>query len=99
MRVVYLAGEGVDGLRVRLRAWQEHHGTTAEPVNFWLMPLALSLPDRVLELAEKLRPVQPDIVVADTLNAYFGGRDENSTQDMTEWCDSVRYLRDGWAVP
>jgi hypothetical protein len=94
MRVVYLAGEGVDGLRIRLKAWQEHHDSTAEAPNFWVLPLALSLPGRVRELAESLRPLQPDIVVADTLNTFFGGGDENSTQDMTKWCDSVRHLRD-----
>jgi hypothetical protein len=94
MRVAYLVGEGVTGMRVRLKAWLEHHDKTAEPGEFCILPVALSLPGRVASLVETLRPFSPDIVVTDTLNAYFGGGDENSTQDMSEWCAAVRYLRD-----
>lgn len=93
MRVVYLAGEGINGLRVRLKAWQEHHDSVEEPGHFWVLPLAVSLPDRAIALAEALQPLAPDIVVTDTLNAYFGAGDENSTQDMSAWCAAVRYLR------
>jgi len=93
MRVVYLAGEGINGLRVRLKAWLEHHDNI-EAGEFLVLPLALSLPDRVVELVEALRLFKPDIVVADTLNAYFGAGNENDTQDMSNWCRSVRYLRD-----
>ena len=94
MRVVYLCGEGVTGLRVRLKAWLEHHDGIAEPGSFHVLPLALSLPDRASSLVEALRPLAPDIIVTDTLNAYFGGGDENSTQDMSAFCMAVRYLRD-----
>jgi len=94
MRVVYLCGEGVTGLRVRLKAWLEHHDHIEEPGEFHILPHALSLPDRASALAETLRTLRPDIVVADTLNAYFGGGDENSTQDMSRWCTAIRYLRD-----
>jgi hypothetical protein len=94
MKVVYLAGEGVNGLRVRLKAWIEHHDSIEAPGKFYVLPIALSLPDRVSTLAESLAALKPDIVVTDTLNAYFGGGDENSTKDMTAFCTSVRYLRD-----
>jgi len=94
MKVVYLAGEGVSGLRVRLKAWQEYHDNIAVPGDFHVLPMALSLPAHVASLVEAMRPLNPDIVVTDTLNAYFGGGDENSTQDMSAWCGSVRYLRD-----
>src|SRR6267378_3964003 len=50
MRVVYLVGEGINGLRVRLKAWLEHHDSIEEPGDFRILPLALSLPGRVLEL-------------------------------------------------
>ena len=94
LRVVYLCGEGVTGLRVRLKAWLEHHDNIQEPGEFHILPQSLSLPDQVANLVEGMRPLNPDIVVTDTLNAYFGGGDENSTQDMTAWCGSIRYLRD-----
>ena len=94
MRVVYLCGEGVNGLRVRLKAWLEYHDNIEERGYFQILPMALSLPDRVATVAEALHAMAPDIVVTDTLNAYFGAGDENSTQDMSAWCASVRYLRD-----
>jgi len=94
MRVVYLCGEGVNGLRVRLKAWLEHHDSISEPGDFHILPQALSLPDCVTSLTATLRALKPDILVTDTLNAYFGGGDENSTQDMKHFCDAIRHLRD-----
>jgi hypothetical protein len=94
MRVVYLAGEGLRGLRERLKAWLEHHDTLGEQGFFRVLPKALSLPDRASTLVQRLAPLKPDIVVTDTLNTYFGRGDESSTQDMTAFCASVRYLRD-----
>jgi hypothetical protein len=94
LRVAYCAGEGISGLRVRLKGWLEYHDSISEPGEFIILPRALSLPDRVASLVEELRTFKPDIIVTDTLNAYFGGGDENSTQDMSTWCAAVRYLRD-----
>jgi AAA domain len=94
LSVAYLAGEGVNGLKVRLRAWQEYHDGVSEAGAFRIFPHALSLPTEAAGLVEILRPFKPNIVVADTLNSYFGGADENSTQDMTVFCGAVRHLRD-----
>lgn len=94
VRVAYLAGEGTTGLKVRLRGWIEHHDSVAEPGEFRILPEAMSLPDNAAELVEVMTPFRPDIVVIDTLNTYFGGSDENSTQDMTRFCHAVRRLRD-----
>ena len=58
------------------------------------MDEALSLPARASEVIESLREFAPDIVVTDTLNAFFGGGDENSTQDMSTFCHALRYVRD-----
>lgn len=92
LKVAYLCGEGVSGFRVRLKAWLEHHDTLETPGLFRVLPTSLSLPDRVFDVIEALREFSPDIVVTDTLNAYFGGGDENSTQDMTTFCKAVRCL-------
>jgi hypothetical protein len=94
LKVVYLAGEGVSGLRVRLKAWLETHDNIEEPGDFRILPLAISLPERASQLIETLRPMAPDIIVTDTLNAYFGGGDENSTQDMSVFCAAVRLLQE-----
>jgi len=94
LRVAFLAGEGRNGLRVRLHAWIEHHDTAQLTGAFKVLPTSISLPNRVEELIELLKPLKPDVVVADTLNAYFGPGDENSTQDMTHFVAACRRLRE-----
>lgn len=94
LRVAFLAGEGSDALRVRFRGWQQHHDSVELAGDFRLLPEALSLPDRTAEVRAVLEPYGPDVVVVDTLNAFFGPGDENATADMTRFCSSVRYLRD-----
>lgn len=94
LRVAILAGEGRNGLRVRLHAWLQHHDSAELGGAFKVLPTSLSLPDRVEELIALLEPLRPDIVTADTLNAYFGPGDENSTQDMTAFVAACRRLRD-----
>jgi hypothetical protein len=94
LRIAYLAGEGLNGLRVRLKAWLEHHDRRPGEGTFRIFPGALGLPETAVELAEALREFAPDGLVVDTLNAYFGPGDENATQDMTAFCAAVRYLRD-----
>lgn len=83
--VVYVFGEGLRGLRARVRAWEEHHDTTVESVAF--VPHAIPLLDNTAidnllhhirtEMAE-----QPVTVVFDTLARMMVGGDENSTKDM-----------------
>lgn len=94
VRVAYLAGEGVNGLKVRLRAWLDQHDNIEEPGLFRILPESLAMPSRAQEVIEALREFNPDCVVVDTLNAYYGIGDENSTQDMTAFCNAVRLIRD-----
>ena len=94
LRVAFLAGEGRHGLRVRLHAWLQHHDTAELTGAFKVLPASLSLPDYVEELITLLGPFKPDVVVADTLNAFFGPYDENSTADMTRFVAACRRLRE-----
>lgn len=93
LRVAYLAGEGRSGLRVRLRAWRQHHAAELRG-DYRILPRTVPLVDRLVDVLAALRDYAPDIVVLDTLNAYYGSADENSTQDMTAFVAAVRYLRD-----
>ncbi|MGH2879995.1 MAG: AAA family ATPase [Solirubrobacteraceae bacterium] len=93
LRVAYLAGEGHAGLRVRLHAWRRHHEAELRG-DMRVMAEALSLTGRIEDLLDVLRPYTPDVLIADTLNAYFGDGDENSTKDMTAFVAAVRRLRD-----
>jgi hypothetical protein len=93
LRVVFLAGEGRNGLKRRLHAWQQHHDTAQMTDGcFKILPAALSMPEHVDWLIELLRPVKPDVVVTDTLNAFFGTGDESSTKDMTVFVAAQRKL-------
>jgi hypothetical protein len=93
LRVAYLAGEGTAGLRVRLRAWMAQHSELPSG-EFIVLRRALSLPDKAQKIAERLTAFRPDIVVVDTLNAFFGAGSENDTETMTNFMNAIRYLRD-----
>ncbi|HRC70724.1 MAG TPA: AAA family ATPase, partial [Candidatus Competibacter denitrificans] len=85
-RVVYIAGEGKNGLSKRFRAWFDHHGERPRNISLLLTPIALTDPASVAALVADIRalPEAPALVVIDTLNRNFGPGDENSTADMTK---------------
>ncbi|MEO8313251.1 MAG: AAA family ATPase [Pseudomonadota bacterium] len=92
LNVAFLAGEGRTGLKVRLHAWMQEHGTELKG-EFMLLPEAMSLPERYLEIVDALKPQAIDVLVVDTLNAYFGPGDESSTKDMTVVVSAIRSIR------
>jgi hypothetical protein len=90
--VVYQAGEGVRGIKKRLRAYRKHNAVPAdEKVPFVLLQSQVDLwrPDgdtgplieEITEIA-KAYPVPLRLVVIDTLATATGGADENSGRDM-----------------
>ena len=85
-RVVYVAGEGKNGLSKRFRAWFDHHGETPRNISLLLTPIALTDPASVAALVADIRhlPEAPALVIVDTLNRNFGPGDENATADMTK---------------
>lgn len=93
-RVAFLSGEGQTGLRVRLHAWLQHHDSADLKGAFTVLPVSLALPERIDELIDLLGEFRPDVIAIDTLNVYFGGGDENSTQDMTRFVAALRRLRE-----
>jgi hypothetical protein len=94
--VVYVAGEGQQGLGRRIRAWQEYSGVSLTGVPLYVAPV-VAIPDagRLAELTAAIegQAEPPALIVLDTLARCFGGGDENSTQDMSRFvsaCDSIR---------
>ena len=95
--VVYIAGEGFNGLARRRKAWEIVHGIdlSDKPVFFSTMPAALL---DMENLAAVMRAIddtghQPALVILDTLARNYGPGDENSTSDMTAFvaaCDQIR---------
>ena len=85
--VLYIAGEGVSGLRNRVKAWLAHHEVVTPPRNFVFIPATFNLLDEaeideVIQIARDDLGQNPSLVVIDTLARNFGGGNENATQDM-----------------
>jgi hypothetical protein len=83
--VVYVAAEGVGGLKERMHAWLARHpGADISRVRFLTTAVNLLEVDQVKELIDAIRSQfeQPFLVVFDTLARSMAGGDENSTKDM-----------------
>jgi len=92
--VVYLAGEGHNGVRERLAAWSQRHGISDS--DLYVSRTGCSLDTReglhtVMSAVSSL-PQTPVLIVVDTLHRFLEG-DENSSQDaskMIRACDELR---------
>lgn len=91
--VLYLAGEGHNGLRARIAAWKRHHGM--DRLKMWLSKSGcdLNTPDGYKKVADGIRamPEQPRLIVVDTLHRFLDG-DENSAQDAKGMVDACAGL-------
>lgn len=97
--VVFIAGEGQNGLARRLAAWSIRYGKDLADAPLYLSKMAAAVTDKEImdevsgAIAELETP--PALIVLDTLARNFGPGDENSTQDMTAFvrgCDELRLL-------
>lgn len=91
--VVYLAGEGHNGLRGRIAAWKKHHGVPQ--LNMWISKAGcdLNTPHGYTLAKEAIQSlnIKPTIIVVDTLHRFMYG-DENSAQDAKTMLDSCAGL-------
>lgn len=100
--VVYIAGEGVGGLSVRLRAMRQHYSIGID-IPMWVIPRAVNLRDEkaVRALADLIRQTIGDtplaLLVVDTLARAMPGADENSAQDVGLVIHAAEWLRDEFA--
>lgn len=97
--VLYIAGEGRNGMIKRVAAWCNYHNQKALE-NFYLSNTAIELldntnVDRVIEEAKSIIEQHGEIgmIVIDTLNRNFGTGDENKTKDMTTFISAVSRLQ------
>jgi hypothetical protein len=94
--VLYLLGEGMGTFKYRVHVWLAKR-SEGRQARFWTIPVSvpLSTPEglaNALAAIDSL-PVMPGLIVVDTLNRHFGPGDENSSQDMTKFVQSVDALR------
>ena len=101
MTVIYVAGEGSQGVeKLRRPAWRSHHGINS-PLPFYTvneMPIFRNA-DHVDQLIAEIEAaeVNPDIIVIDTMARAMLGMNENSAQDiglLIEATDKIKHLFD-----
>ena len=93
--VLYIAGEGRNGLSKRFKAWFERHGEKPRNIQLSTTPIRLVDAGDIAALAAEIKamPEAPVLIVIDTLNRNFGPGDENSTADMTKAVAGLDALR------
>lgn len=105
--VFYLAGEGQQGIRKRIAAWESHY---AIPIAGKPLFLADSLPfltdqlqagGTVAAIEEEAEAIffqegapEPALIVIDTVARAMGGANENSAEDIGRLVSSMDWLRD-----
>lgn len=92
--VMFLAGEGFEGLKARIKAWLKHrrYGTTPDEAPKWLTGLTArsEVPNMFTggeafdALLGEVADRQPRVVVVDTLQKAAAGSDQNSSSDMAQ---------------
>lgn len=100
--VIFLAGEGASGMKVRARAWMQQHripDADQKAGRFRLIPQSVELmkPESVRKLANTLRvglakPVTA--IVVDTVSRAMPGADENMQKDMSLFVQACDTLKD-----
>lgn len=98
--VIYIAGEGRNGLKRRMIAWsianKVPHDTA--PLFVSSMPAAFTDAQMVLQVQAAIESVTavhgpPVLIIIDTLARNFGPGDENSTRDMSQFIQALDILR------
>lgn len=94
--VLYLLGEGMGTFKYRVHVWLEKR-SQGRQAKFWTIPIGvpLSTPEGLANAIAAIDslPVKPGLIVVDTLNRHFGPGDENSSQDMTRFVQSIDTIR------
>tara|TARA_R100000654_G_scaffold74747_1_gene109909 strand:- start:1298 stop:3139 length:1842 start_codon:yes stop_codon:yes gene_type:complete len=98
-QVVYVAGEGVGGLKKRIAAWHKHNGKD-QAAPFIVIPTAVDLMDEIntqdLHTTIQATAQGPvSLVIFDTLARSMQG-DENSSQDMGRTIKAMDEVRDAF---
>ena len=84
-KVVYIAAEGANGFRNRLRAYSHQHQLDLKTLPLHIIHAAPNLLDKTdaLDVAKAILSVgKPDLVIVDTLAQTMPGGNENGGEDM-----------------
>ena len=93
--VIYLAGEGHYGLRMRVAAWAQQHGPEGlENLYISNRGIDLDAPQAAAEVIRAIKEPAPDnvsLVIIDTLATHFGG-EENSARDTRQLLSAAQVI-------
>ncbi|MQY13773.1 hypothetical protein SRB5_39260 [Streptomyces sp. RB5] len=90
--VVYLVAEGEQGIRKRVRAWEQHHGLRMTNVLFLTRPVQAMSPEWDV-LIEVMKEIKPVLIGVDTQARVSVGIEENSAKEMGLVVDRLDALR------
>ncbi len=80
--VIYVAAEGLQGYRGRKKAWQQFRKQQGGSLYLWREPVHLYERAAVRLFLDTIKPIQPALIVFDTLSRCSLGADENNQKDM-----------------
>lgn len=92
--VVYVAPEGGSGYLKRCEAWLAHHGGQ-QPRNLLFILRSVPMLDGLMveELISTIGPLQPILVIFDTLARCLVGGDENSAKDVGLFVENCNIIQ------
>lgn len=102
--VFYIAGEGTNNIRKRLKAWEATKGISLSqyplyvsscPAQFYDENAAQEV-EQAIETLSHDSGVKPALIVIDTLARNIGAGDENQTKDMNIFVSHVDAVKDRW---
>ncbi len=102
--VFYIAGEGTNNIRKRLKAWEVTKGISLSqyplyvsscPAQFYDETAAQEV-EQAIETLSNNSGVKPALIVIDTLARNIGAGDENQTKDMNIFVNHVDAVKDKW---
>ena len=100
--VIYVAGEGFNGIARRLEAWAVHTGRRPQELNISNKALDLYYSAGAERLQDEIERVvfqtgvKPGLVIVDTLARNFSG-DENSAGDIGQFLSNLDTVRHKWS--
>lgn len=91
-RVIYMAAEGLSGLALRQRAWEQHHGMKTE--GLLIYPEAVQVvSDDWATFVECCKHLGVDLIVIDTQARVTAGVKENESSDMGKIVERLDQLQ------
>lgn len=89
---VYLAAEGLSGLSLRLRAWEQHHGLEADDLLIYPEAVQVGSDDWAF-FVTCCKRLKPNLIVVDTQARVTAGLDENNATAMGDMVVRLDLLR------